>query len=162
MKLLFILENYLPNVGGVETLFKNLTQSLVEQGNDVTILTHQLRGTKKFESINSVKVYRISCFYSRYWFTFFSIPMAIRLGRNADIIHTTTYNASLPALISARINKKRSIITVHEILGKNWESFGINIISAKIHEFLEYLITKFRFDIFVGVSESTKKQLQKW
>ena len=159
MRILFILENYLPHIGGVETIFKNLSENLAKDGHDVSILTHRLKGTKKFEVMNGVKVYRTSCFYSRYVFSFFAVPKAISLGKNADVIHTTTYNGSLPAIISARINKKPSVITVHEILGKNWENFEMAKLSAKMHEFLEWVITRFSFSKFVAVSESTKKGL---
>ena len=159
MRILFILENYLPHVGGVETVFKNLTEGLAKKGHDVSILTHRLKSTEKSENINGVKVIRVNCFHSRYWFSFFAIPKAIKFAKSADIIHTTTYNGSLPARIAARVCKKPSIITVHEILGRNWEEFGIGYLSAKFHQILERVITRLKFDEFVAVSESTKRQL---
>ena len=161
MKILFVLENYLPHIGGVESLFKNMTEGLVRERNKVTILTHRIKGTKSTEIINGVNIHRISCFHSRYWFTLLSIPLVLKYAKNTDMLHTTTYNGSLPARIAARVYRKPSIITVHEILGKNWEKFGMNYLSAKFHQLLEWLITKLRFDVFIAVSESTKSELIK-
>jgi len=39
MKILFILENFHPYVGGAETLFKSLADELAKKGHDVTVLT---------------------------------------------------------------------------------------------------------------------------
>ena len=83
MKILFILENYLPHVGGVETVFRNLAERMVKLGHKVSIVTHRLKGTKKYEVMNGVKVHRVSCFQSRYLFTFLAIPSALRLAKDA-------------------------------------------------------------------------------
>jgi len=160
MRILFILENYIPHIGGVEVVFKNLSERLAKQGHEIDIITHQLKGTKKEETINNVKIHRIPCLNSRYWFTFLAIPRAINLAKKADIIHTTTYNGALPARIASIFSKKPCIITVHEVLGKNWQTFeGMNIISAKLHEFLEKRIMSLRFDCFVSVSKSTERNV---
>ena len=162
MKILFVLENYIPHIGGVETVFKNLTEGLVKQGHNIDIVTHRLKGTKKFEIINGVKVHRVSCFYSRYWFSFLAMPKTLMLAKNSDIIHTTTYNGALPAVIAAKLLRKSSLITVHEILGPEWKRFkGMGWFSAKLHQFLEKLITLLNFDYFIAVSNSTKKSLIK-
>ena len=39
MKILFVLENFYPNIGGVETLFKSLTEQLVREGHEVMVIT---------------------------------------------------------------------------------------------------------------------------
>jgi len=162
MRILFVLENYIPHIGGVETVFKNLTEGLVRKSHNISIVTHRLKGTKKFEIINGVKVYRVSCFYSRYWFSFLAIIKTLMLAKNSDIIHTTTYNGALPAMIAAKLLRKPSLITVHEILGSEWKKFtGMSLFSAKLHQFLEKLITLLGFDYFIAVSKSTKKSLIK-
>ena len=121
MKILFVLENYIPHIGGVEIVFKNLSEGLVRLGHDVSIVTHMLKGTKKFEKISGVKVYRINCFHSRYWFTFLSIPKVLKFAKKTDVIHTTTYNGALPARVASIFTRKPCIITIHEILGENWQ-----------------------------------------
>ncbi len=159
MRLLFVLENYYPNIGGVETLFQNLMEALAKKGHNVQLVTHRLKGTKKYEVLKGVKIHRIECFQNRYMFSFLAIPKTLSLAERADIIHTTTYNGALPAIIAAMTRGKPSIITVHEILGKNWERFEMGLIAKKLHRFLEMMITKMPFDRFVAVSSSTRKQL---
>ncbi|MBU0626082.1 hypothetical protein KKH82_01285 [Patescibacteria group bacterium] len=48
----------------------------------------------------------------------FCIRKGIKLAKQHDVIHTTTYNAAIPASIIGRISKRKVVITVHEIFGK--------------------------------------------
>ena len=160
MKILFVLENYYPHIGGVEVVFQNLTEGLAKLGHDISIVTHLLKGTKKFEIINKVKVYRINCLHSRYLFTFLSIPKVINLAKKADIIHTTTFNGAPPAWFASKILKKPCIITIHEVWINKWDKLTeMSKIKAKIHNILEKIIYLLKFDRYVCVSNSTKKQL---
>lgn len=160
MNVLFVLENYLPHIGGVEIVFQNLSEGLVKLGYNVSIVTHRLKGTKKFEIINGVKVYRVNCFHSRYWFTFFSIPKALKLGKKADIIHTTTFNGAFPAWFISKLLRKKCVITIHEVWIKKWNKLTeMNWFNAKIHDILERLIYLLNFDKYVCVSKSTQNQL---
>ncbi len=43
MKILFVIENYLPHIGGVELVFKNLSEALVKLGHEAIIVTHRLK-----------------------------------------------------------------------------------------------------------------------
>lgn len=157
MKVLFVIENYIPHIGGVEIVFRELGENLAKLGHRVDILTRRLPGTKRFEIINRVRVHRINCI-NRYLFSFLAIPKAIKLAKDADIIHTTTYNGALPARIASMLTKKPAVITVHEVLGKNWQKLtGMNFISAAMHRFLESRIMKLKFDRFVSVSKSTER-----
>lgn len=160
LKILFVLENYIPHIGGVEIVFKELGEGLVKLGHEVNIVTHQLKGTKRFEVINGVNVHRIPCFQSRYLFTYLSIPKVLKLAKKADIIHTTTFNGAFPAWVASKLLKKPSIITIHEVwIGKWGKVTEMNFLSCIIHDFLERLIYMLDFDNYVCVSNSTKKQL---
>jgi len=160
MKILFVLENYIPHIGGVEIVFKNLSEGLANLGHDVSIVTHRLKGTKKFEIINGVKIYRINCFYSRYWFTFLSIPKVFSLAKNVDLIHTTTFNGAFPAWLVSKILRKKDIITVHEVWVGKWRQLTeMGFFNAFIHNILERFIYFLNFDKYVCVSKSTQKQL---
>lgn len=161
MNLLFVIENYLPHIGGVEIVFKNLSEGLAKLGHDVSIITHRLKGTKKFEVINGVKVYRVNCFRSRYWFTFLAIPKVLKLAKKADVIHTTTFNGAFPAWIAAKLLRKPIIITVHEVWISKWDKLTeMGWLNAKIHSLLERVIYLLNFDEYVCVSNSTKEQLK--
>jgi len=160
LKLLFVLENYIPHIGGVEVVFKNLMEGLVEKGHKVVVVTHRLKGTKKFEVINGVKVHRVDCFNSRYWFTFLSIPLVLKIAKEADIIHTTLYNAALPAKIGAFLLRKPSVIMIPEVLGEHWKNFEIGALSKKIYWLLEKIILKLNFTKYIAISKSTARRMK--
>ena len=138
MKILFICENYHPHQGGAEVLFKNLTEGLMNTGNEVLVITHLLPKTAKQEIISGVTIKRIFSFDSRYVFSFFAIPRAILEARKHDIIQTTTFNAAFPAWIAAKICRKPAVLTVHEVwVGKWKEITGFSWWKSKLHEVLE-------------------------
>lgn len=160
MNILFVLENYFPHIGGVEVLFKNLAEGLASRGHDVSIVTHKLKETKKYEFINGVKIYRVRCFHSRYLFTFFSIPKVLKLAKDADIVHATTFNAAFPAWLAARLRKKPCALSVMEVWIGKWKDIGgMSSISSKIHDILEKMIYILPFERYICISKSTQKQL---
>ena len=161
MNVLFIVENYLPHIGGVEVVFKNLAEGLVKRGHTVTIITHRIKETATEETINGVKVKRISCFGSRYLFTFLSIPAAISAARKADLVHTTTFNGFFPAWLAATLNRKPLVATIHEVWVGKWREYtDFNIPKALLHNFVERLIYLLPLvDKYVAVSNSTRQQL---
>ena len=55
MKVLFVCENYLPHFGGVEVVFKNISERILKKGNSPPLLTHQLEGTKKKNLLEELK-----------------------------------------------------------------------------------------------------------
>ncbi|MDP7179644.1 MAG: glycosyltransferase family 4 protein [Candidatus Woesearchaeota archaeon] len=164
MKILFVLENFYPHIGGVETVFENLAKGLTKEGHKVTVLTSWINGTQGIEKKDNYTIIRHRCpqFLRRYWFSFLAIPRTISLSKDYDLIHTTTYNGALPAKIASLFNKKPSIITVHEVLGKNWKTLsGLSSLSAKLHQLFEKLIIALNFNVYACVSDSTKKSLLK-
>ena len=159
MKILFVIENYAPHIGGVETLFKNLAEGLARK-HDVTIITHSPKNAKSNETIKGVRIKRIKCLQNRYLFSFLAIPKAIAEAGKADVIHTTTFNGAFPAWVAARIARKKCIITVHEVWINKWkECTSMGIIEAGLHNLLEKFLYLLPFDKYVAVSNSTRKQL---
>jgi len=160
MKILFICENYIPHYGGAEVVFKNLAEGYVKLGHKVTLLTHQLKKTKKKEIINGVKVIRVSSFNSRYLFSFTCLIKTIKLPKKHDIIQTTTFNGAPPAWLAAKITNKPVIITVHEVWIDKWQKVtSFPWWKTTMHNLLEKLIYKLNFDKYVCVSNATKKDL---
>jgi glycosyltransferase involved in cell wall biosynthesis len=97
----------------------------------------------------------------RYWFTFLAIPTVLRMAKEADIIHTTTYNGAFPAWLASKIYRKPCVITVHEIFGNLWGEFqGMNKIVAWLHKALERAIIGLGFTKYVGVSNCTSAQIK--
>ncbi|MBI2662865.1 glycosyltransferase family 4 protein [Candidatus Woesearchaeota archaeon] len=162
MNILFVLENYLPHIGGVEIVFKNLAETLAKQGHEINLVTHRLKNTPKFEIINGVKINRISCLHSRYLFSFLSIPKILKLSKQADLIHTTTFNGAPPSWFVGKITKKKVILTVHEVWINKWqETTNLSSLSCFIHNLLEKAIYTLNYDYYVCVSNATKSDLLK-
>ncbi len=160
MKILFVLENYYPHIGGVETLFKNLADALSKQQHEVIILTTlKNKNDAPIESIDNITVYRKN-YFNRYFFTFFAFFAAFRLAKTCDLIHTTSYNAALPAWLAAKLRGKKVIITFHEVWGNLW--FKLPFMSkpgARLHHLFEQMLLKLDFYMFVGVSNFTRDAL---
>ena len=162
MKILFMCENYYPHLGGVEVVFKNLAEGYVKKGHYISLLTQQLKGTKKNESIGGVSVKRVFSFFTRYLFTFLAIPQAIRLARKNDLIQTTTFNGAFPAWLAGRITGKPVVLTVHEVwVGKWAQVTTFSPLKSAFHDFLERIIYYLPFDKYVCVSQATKIDLLK-
>ncbi len=160
MKILFICENYLPHYGGAEVVFKNLAERYVQKGHQVSLLTHQLKGTKKRENIGGVDVHRVQSFFSRYLFTFFSLPKAIKLARKHDLIQTTSFNGAPPAWLAGKLTKKPVVITVHEIWIGKWQKItDFSKLKSKLHDLLERTIYSLPFHKYICVSNATRKDL---
>ncbi|MHB8086146.1 MAG: glycosyltransferase family 4 protein, partial [Dehalococcoidia bacterium] len=158
MKVLFVLENYFPFIGGAEVLFKNLCEGLVEKGYEVAVITSSLPQAPYNEMVNGVQVLRVQTPRkgSRYWFTFLAIPQALKRVKNFDIVQTTTYNGAFPAWLAARLAGKKCIITVHEIIGSGWKGMqGMNPLTAWLHKILEWVIVALPFDRYMTVSHYT-------
>lgn len=162
MKILFVLENHYPKIGGVETLFKDLTDSLAEEGHTITVLTNRNPSDKlkaKESYHPNLTIIRKS-FFNRYLFTFFAWIPAIFLARKHDFIHTTSYNAALPAFIAGFLTRRKVVITFHEVWGKMWfdlPHFGK--LSLYFHYLFEKLLLKLNFYKFIAVSQFTAERL---
>jgi len=162
MRLLFVLENYYPNVGGVETLFKSLIKKLSDEGHQITLITTKLsKASPEYEKIDNIEIYRYP-YKNRYYFTFFAFLPVLKHAKNADIIHTTSYNAGLPAIIGGLLKRKKVIITFHEVWGKIWWRLPYMKLSTKIpHYLFEQMLLKLPFTKFIAVSEATAFHLKK-
>ncbi len=160
MHILFVLEHYFPYIGGAEKLFKNLAESLVKKGFKVTIATSKHQPTLPIhETINGVEIVRLP-FSNRFSFTFFSFIYLIKYIRKCDIVHTTSYNAALPAFFAGKLCRKPIYITFHEVWDRLWLSlpFYSNLQKLSFY-FFEKLILVLPFTKYIAVSEFTKISL---
>ncbi|MDZ7740347.1 MAG: glycosyltransferase family 4 protein [Bacteroidota bacterium] len=160
MRILFILEYYYPHIGGVEKLFKMLCEELVADGHEVTVLTNRYKRTLPGrEVVNGVRIRRLG-FYNRYFFTFFSLLHAWFYAGKADVIHTTSFNAALPAYFASRLRNKKIFITFHEAWGKLWFKLPfIGYFSKWLFYHYERYILRLSFMKFIAVSDYTKRCL---
>ena len=160
MKILFVLEYYYPNVGGIEKLFKNLAEALANEGHEITVITNKFaEDLQESEKINGVSVRRLR-FKNRFLFTFLSLNSILKLAKDFDVIHTTSYNAALPASIAGKILHKKVLITFHEVWGKLWFKLPfLNYVQKLMFYSFEKLILKLPYHQFIAVSEATKLDL---
>jgi glycosyltransferase involved in cell wall biosynthesis len=162
MKILFVLELYHPNIGGIEKLFKSLAEALAAQGHEVCVITTRFRkDLPAREFINGVRVKRLKL-RSRFLFTFFGIFSVLGEARKSDIIHTTSYNAAFPARLAGWIARKKVIITFHEVWGKLWFKLPyINLCSKTLFYLYEQFILRLGFYRFIAPSDYTASCLRK-
>ena len=62
MRILFLSENYFPNVSGVPVVVKYLAEGLLSKGHDVAVATQMIPEMPNQEVINGVTVYRFGIF----------------------------------------------------------------------------------------------------
>ncbi len=162
MRILFVLEYYYPHVGGVEKLFKDLTEALSKEGHEVLVITNKHKqGLQNAEVINGVHIKRLN-FKNRFLFTILSLPSILKHAKKYDLIHTTSYNAALPASLAGIFFNKKVIITFHEVWGPLWFKLPyLNLIQKWLFYLYEKLILKLPYHQLIAVSDATKNNLIK-
>jgi D-inositol-3-phosphate glycosyltransferase len=162
LHVLFVLEYFWPQVGGIENLFVHLARALVQRGHRCTVLTTRLEQTPAYETYEGIEIHRLGSEHSnRYLFTLTATPAARALAKDADLIHTTTYNGALPAWLAAKLTKKPVLITVHELLGAVWHALpDTGVLPAFTFRLLERLCMALPFDHYVAVSRATRNALR--
>ena len=160
MKILFVVEHFYPYVGGAEELFLNLSTSLAKQGHEVNVVTTlHSDSIPRNEIYKGVTINRVRC-GNRFLFTILSLSEVWRQAKNADFIHTTSYNSAVPSFIVGLFQRKKVLITFHEVWGKLW--FRLPFYPKwKLTGFylFEWFILKLPFYKYVAVSEFTKNSL---
>lgn len=146
-------EFYPPHIGGVEYVFQKIAEGAAEHKTHCVVLTTNCPGTRRWDAVNGVYIHRTKT-ANRFLYSVLAIPKAIKLAKECDIIHTTTYNAMLPAKIASLVTGKPCIVTVHEVFGGLWSTFKkwpMSLLFQAIEEFLINL----GFNKYVAVSQYT-------
>lgn len=91
MQILFFSKYFYPHVGGVEKQVQELSQRLIHQGHQVTVLTLRYESQLKLkETINKIKVIRMPEYKLKYFgllLTWFWLFRHINILKTADLIH---------------------------------------------------------------------------
>ena len=162
MKILFVLDYYYPFKGGSEILFQSLAEGLVKKGYDVTVVTMRVENSLKYEVYNGVKIHRLPSlrFLPRFSFMKLVFPWLLFNGKKFDLIHTTSCGSSVPAWLVSKLYRIPSVITVHEVIGKNWKVlYGMGNLMSFFYRNLERIMLSFPFKKYIPVSKSTEKGL---
>ncbi len=159
-RILFVLESFYPNIGGVENLFLLLAQQLVKEGFHIEVITSRQNNLKKFENYHGIDITRVWC-PSRYLFPILALPRTVFSAFKFDVLHTTSYAAAFPAWVATKIANKKSVITFHEYWGNLWFKLPfISKFSAGLFFAIEKIIARLSFDKFIAVSEATADSLR--
>jgi glycosyltransferase involved in cell wall biosynthesis len=129
MKIIQVCQKYYPDIGGIETHVKEISEMLVTRGFDVEVVCTDPTGKlPKKEIINGVKV-------TRFWAlapgeAYYFSPMIYFYLRNQeyDVIHAHNYH-SFPALFAALARKNKFIFTPHTF------GFSKSLIRKTLHKF---------------------------
>jgi glycosyltransferase involved in cell wall biosynthesis len=163
-RVLFVLEYFPPHIGGVETLFRNLTLGLARRGVEVTVVTLWLPGAADRETMDGVKVIRVRVPLKarRYTFMLRSLPLVLREAARADLVHTTTYNAPVPAWIGGLVRGKPVVLTVHEVFGPQWNALlGMHRLLGYAFRAYEWLLLHLPLAHFIADSDFTRDRLRR-
>jgi len=163
MRLLYVLENYWPHVGGMETLMGQLCRRMAERGHDVTVVTRSLPNAPRNETHDGVKIFRVAAPGGRFAFPVAAFPAALQLARDCDAIHTTTFSAAPLGSLVGRLTNKPVVLTVPELWIGKWRTFSdASFPSATLFDIVERAIFAFPFDAYVGISRYTTERLRRY
>ena len=159
MKVLYIVDNYYPHIGGAELLFQQLAEGIVANNHTATVLAPKNFPDYLDEEVhNGVRLIRqrVPSFGQRYFFTIWAIIKAIRLAKDHDIIHTATYNAIFPAWLAHLLTGRKAVLTVYEVWDQKWYNLsGQQTWKAHLLRLFERVLLLFRFDRTICISDST-------
>lgn len=160
MRLLFCLDYYRPHLGGAEILFAGLCEGLAANGCHVDVVTQAIPGTPADETLAGVHVHRVRTLGSRGLLVPAAFPTLLRLGRHADLIHTSTFAAAIPARLAAALLRKPLVLTVHEVWLNRWQDVTDDPpLANALHNAAEHLIYAFNYQNYVCVSQATARDL---
>jgi glycosyltransferase involved in cell wall biosynthesis len=129
LKIAQICPRYFPNLGGVQTYIKEISERLNGNGFEIEIITSDSKGVlPKEEVINGVNVKRFNAYAPGNAYTF-SYQMYSYLKKNTqkyDILHAHQYHA-LPALY-AHLSKKNAILYLNTYYHGKGHTFFRNLL----------------------------------
>ncbi len=161
MKICLVTEHFPPHVGGVEIVFQEYAKRLAKRGHQVRVVTSNSGGITGWKKFHEVQIYYLNAN------SFFGHPILLKKEilqhiKWADVVHTTTFTAALPAVSLSRKYKKPCILMTHEVLANKWFQIEKNPLKALGFLFFEwYIITK-KYTLWQTVSKSTSKDLSKY
>lgn len=158
MKILYVLDFFFPHVGGVPTLFYNLAKEMSRRGHSVTVITAHADGTKNFEKMDGIKVFRVG--KKREHFMTNALFKLLSKNEKYDLIHTSTYSAMIPSFFFSIFRNIPKVLSVHEVWTlEEWLEF--TKLKGIFYFLEERVLFKFPFDFYIVPSNHTKKDLEK-
>jgi glycosyltransferase involved in cell wall biosynthesis len=137
MKVLFLTRRFYPDIGGVEKHIEKISKDLIKKGNEVTVLSENLRRYKKSEVYRGIKIYRIPVRSekNKKWEIWRWLWQNRDLISQADAIHAhDVYYWFIP--FKFLYPKKKSYITFH-----GYETYPIKTSTILMRKLSEKLAT---------------------
>ncbi|RXA19354.1 glycosyltransferase family 1 protein [Methanosarcina sp. MSH10X1] len=157
MKIAQICPRYSPDIGGVETHVKEISERLVRAGHDVEVITTDPTGKlNKKETINGVKVIRFGSFAPGNAYYFAPQIYTYLKKQDYDVIHAHSYHAFPAFLASLGRRGGKFVFTPH------YHRHGHTVFRNLLHKpyrLLGKLIFS-RADSVICVSEYEKKLVE--
>ncbi len=154
MHILYILDFYKPNNGGIEILFDNIINR-VSKNHTVSIITFRYSDKlPKYEQINEkINIYRVGK-WNLINFIFSAYKKWKEIIDDIDIIHTSNFYAVFPSKFLSYKYKKKALVHINGFFGK----YRNNFIWWKGYKFriLEWITCKLKFDKYICVSRYIK------
>lgn len=108
---------FYPEVGGMEVHILNLARCFVRGGNRVEVATSNSLKSPTKEVYDGIAVIRTPFFWRNLlgWTlsAIFSVPVVLRRGKYADIIHGHDIASILPCILAKRAHKRPFVLTLH-------------------------------------------------
>lgn len=157
MKIIQVCPRYYPNIGGVETHVKEISEMLVNKGFEVEVVCTDYSGKfPKNEEINGVKVKRFRAIAPKESY-FFSPAIYFYLrSQEYDVLHAHSYH-SFPAFLAALASKRRFIFTPHSF---GFQKSTVKKIFHKLYRPFGSYIFK-TADKVISIAQMEKKMLIK-
>ena len=149
MIIISIFTLYYPDMGGIQSVIKNLSENLIKMGHSAKVICFINKNAPSFEIINGVEVFRIKDNYYNYLMDYsleFSrfFQMHKELFDEADIINVHSYHTLFSWQVIRFLNKKgyanKIIFTPH------YEGIGFSFVTNFLHKIYK-IIAKSSFKI---------------
>lgn len=157
--ILFMLDHFHPFVGGVETLFDEVSSFCAQQNIKVTILTSRHSSDlKSVEKRGDVTIYRVgrgrySVGFAQLWFCLWHRELL----QSVDHIHTSTFASCLAAWLVAKWYDKSITLTIHELYHEWW--YHLKKHTARLFVWYEALICRLPWTKITTVSQTSKRDI---
>lgn len=178
MKILMFCQLFPPAIyGGGEVVFFNWARELCKRGVEVNVVTQKLKGTKDFEVLEGINVYRVgpSIDYSGSLYSvntkqnmgFFvsAVLKGLKLAKNMDLVHSNTFIPALVGNFVSKLSRKPHLITVFDVYlqgRKNfWKKWSVQKDVSKLISGLGPLVEKWIINIkckMIHTSSETSKE----
>lgn len=161
MKICFVLENFFPHVGGLETEFSEFVKRLTERGHEVRVVTSDSGGLLGERDHFGAKVIYLKSFAVS--------GHPVLPGRKieqhiawSDIVHTANYTAAPLALRLAERYQKPCLVTIHEALKERWLSVEKNPVKALAYWLCEWFVVTRKYRAWHVISRATRDDLLRY